>query len=166
MFKRLRSWFSWRFSLTRLVVAVVFLGVFVGLNLLGPKTLILSPALDTPAVQLEESGDVTILYGWPLIAARDNHAWNPASDGHIEALSLEQSRDGEWLPWTHQTYWLSEYEWLSRLGLWGLIEQQTPTGSFCFLPTNATINILFALTVLSLILCLHPRRKPEPEGAK
>jgi len=38
MWKWLRSWFGWRFSLIRLVVAVVFLGVFVGLNVqkIGP----------------------------------------------------------------------------------------------------------------------------------
>ena len=135
MFKWLRSWFAWRFSLTRLVVAVVFLGAFIGLNMrkIGPRR-----AIDPRGGQSEA---LAYSWGWPL------PVFLQEGDLNInDALVADSYR----LPLTHQTYLFCRGPTLPH---------HTPLGLGTAI-INCTINVLFALTVLSLILFLQiPRRK-------
>jgi len=59
----LRSWFSWRFSLARLVIAVVLLGALIGLNMrkVGPRPVGFTAG---PFGRLEI--DVVCYRGWPF----------------------------------------------------------------------------------------------------
>jgi hypothetical protein len=67
MWKWLRSWFAWRFSLGRLVVATVFLGAVVGLNVRDVRP----------------TDDVSYCSGWPIPFAYRWHQFehDPARDG-------------------------------------------------------------------------------------
>ena len=152
MWKWLRSWFAWRFRLTRLVVAVVFLGAFVGLNLMKQE------------VHLEE-GLTYDMWGWPMPVAwavYDTPAHVPT-----RLLSADDFDQREWLAWTHQAYHLAysiydwDYDWAKKLDT--RIPLKGDGEIFC---TWTAVNLLLASGLLTLILFFHPRRKPEPEGAK
>jgi len=141
MRKWLRSWFAWRFSLTRLVLAVVFLAAFVGLNVCGP--------------QKEMGGDVDIYWGWPLPSAEG--VYGPALGSYLTLEQAEQFEQFKWLPWTHQTYRLSyRWRWLHDW-VWPVDSR-----SVIFV-IPAIIDALVALIPIALILFLHPRRKPPDE---
>jgi hypothetical protein len=145
---------GYRFSLARLVVAVVFLGVFVGLN-------------------MRKIGPMEVLYGvpcsyrgWPLpfYGGRDERA-GELQDAAYQVrearaaceAALEDDRAYRVaaifyrLPLTHQTY---------RLLHWGTPHRFAPRPFIVY----AIIDTLFALTVLTLILFYHPRRKPPDEA--
>jgi hypothetical protein len=84
----LRSWFAWRFSLARLVIAVVFLGVVVGLNVqkIGPLW----------------CDELSYCYGWPFPAL----AVPIQTDEPLEWLGyLEITKSYRW-PWMHSVYGL------------------------------------------------------------
>ena len=157
MFKRcmyavpewLRSRFAWRFSLTRLVLAVLFLGAFVGLNArqIGPCLLLSSSSMS--------------YWGWPLpfVAVKDERKGllldalmgryagpEPESRKAVyeELKALRAAVRAYRIPPTHHTYYL--LNWL-------------PNGRI----VCAIIDTLFALTVLFLILFLYPRRRPTYE---
>ena len=147
MRKWLRSWFAWRFSLTRLVIAVLFLGASVGLNMreIGP-------------VWLEGFHDPTYLWGWPLaFALRHGRPVSevPFIDGdkrekwEVRYEAARRTARSYRLPCTHQTYRLLDWEYPVESAI-------CSEPAFVFL----AIDVLFALTVLSLILFLQiPRRK-------
>ena len=86
MWKWLRSCFAWRFSLTRLVIAVVFLGAFVGLNMrpIGP-------------VNSRDTGlgrEIVCLWGWPF-PARVREVWpNARESGAIDVRKPLHKRTG------------------------------------------------------------------------
>jgi len=124
----LHSWFAWRFSLTRLAMAVLFLGAFVGLNLrkIEPRQF--------------EVGEFTLIaescWGWPLpfVEGRDladafrttttTEFYNlpevvTMSVGHTSESPVNQPLVillPHELPRSHQTYRLFELnsmQWLS-----------------------------------------------------
>ena len=135
MWKWLRSWFSWRFSLRRLVVAVVFLGAFVGLNVCGPQT------------HVGGSAVVVSFWGWPLPArgkSEGTDVLTPSDLVEFDAL--------RWVPWTHCTYHLTKH----RSVRWVRYGKRELCG---YGPINALVGII----PLLLILFLHPRRKPPDE---
>ena len=147
MYRWLRPWFLWRFGLSRLVIAVVFLGAFVGLNMrvIGPQG----------------HGQFGTLYswGWPL-----PHEQKPGitSDQFCVHRHLKPSGyyvfDGDWyahmaavhsyqIPYTHLTYCLVRDD------------EGTSIPSFVLL-LNAALDTLFAAAALFMILFLQiPSRK-------
>jgi hypothetical protein len=166
MFKWLRSWFAWRFSLRRLVIATLFLGAVVGLNMqkIGP---IIHPY--EPQIPL-----LTYFWGWPLPCAND---WqNVPGEIQDEAgicrapevgtvdfeIYLEKFREHcivaehYQFPAFHQTY---------RLLIW-------VGGDWLFtyygVKVGAGVNVLIAFTTFALILFLKiPRRRdPSPLSAR
>ena len=142
MFRRLRSWFAWRFSLTRLVVAVVFLGVFVGLNV-------------CEATLLNGAGLTAVGQGWPLPFAAEFH-----SRQHTEPIQRDR-----WYPWTHKTYDIIRTGFFSELVFsdWGVIVLEADNRVFVIC---AIVDALVCLIPLTLILFLHPRRKlPDQASA-
>ena len=162
MWKWLRSWFAWRFSLTRLVIAVLFLGAVVGLNMreIGPRHW---PEDLIPAIS----------WGWPLpIAWELDQSFRAPVNGEPNPLTQEEL-SARWraagcyrFPLTHQTYRLLRWERDMR---WADPRHRDPprdfyvwtggvsTGGFLY---YAIIDVLFALIVLALILFLQiPRRK-------
>lgn len=143
MWKWLRSWFVWRFSLTRLVVAVLFLGVFVGLNLRGPK--------------FHGGYGVNTVWGWPLPVAMLTFQCDPSP----EPDSVKEQTGYEWIPWTHQTYHLFRLDSLRWLHSgWASFDWYMGDDLYIIYIVAAVANILLALTVLALILFLQiPRRK-------
>ena len=150
MWKWLRSWFAWRFSLTRLVVAVVFLGVFVGLNFRQLQVQV------EGGIPCEES-----FRGWPFPITFSACIVKPADALH--EVSSEQYDQFDWLPWTHQTYRLfCDPSWSTDD--WYVFRWKDPDSYVRIIILSAIINALFALTVLALILFLHPRRKPAEEA--
>ena len=70
MWKWLRSWFAWRFSLTRLVVAVVFLGAVLGLSLYPERI------NDGRAEQRN--------YGWPFACYSE---WGPRTPNSFTVMA-------------------------------------------------------------------------------
>jgi len=162
MWQWLRSWFAWRFSLTRLVIAVVFLGAFVGLNMrkIGP--------LDGEAFRPTE------YWGWPFPVV-----WSatPLPENLPDDFTEEEFKEAERrlaafetsasyrLPLTHKTYRFLEFrsfrwdgpEWDTFLIL------VTPQRDASISVSLVMIDALVLLVPLSLILFYHPRRKPEPE---
>ncbi len=136
MSKWFHSWFAWRFSLTRLVVAVVFLGAFVGLNVCGPRAPI---------------GDAVLFFwGWPL----------PGGSTHLEGpddftpADFHEFHSLRWVPWTHYTYHLTK----QRPVQWVRFGRRDLSG-------YGPINALVGLIPLFLILFLHPRRRTPPDEA-
>jgi hypothetical protein len=158
MWKWLRSWFAWQFSLRRLVIATVFLGAVVGLNAqkIGP--------LPTGYFLSSDAFPVIYARGWPF-PFLEELAYVGESDA-VRVLGVEPQNihfSNDWfvslqdraLPWTHQGYRLLD---LSSLG-W----QDTVIGRIAY----GAIDALFAFTMPFLILFLQiPRRRPEPEGAR
>jgi hypothetical protein len=144
MWKCLRSQFAWRFSLIRLVMAVVFLGIFFGLNVCGPTAQIVSSRGRTVASH----------WGWPLPFSVSERDFDAASDVLEEPVTSQQFSQLRWLPWTHKTY---------RIVL------LFPRGLFATgFAVCAIIDVLVGLVPLGLILFFHPRRRPpepEPETA-
>jgi hypothetical protein len=139
MWKWLGSWFAWRFSLTRLVVAVVFLGAFVGLNMRGPQS-----RWETLSVRYQ---------GWPLPITEQWEQWDAVSD----------EKEEDW-PWTHRTYYLMHLVPDSLLNWTTFSWKEQAFGDSAIGIGTAIIDILFALVPLALILFLHPRRKPTDEA--
>jgi len=144
MLRWIRSWFAWRFSLIRLVLATLFLGAFVGLNMHQISQPV-DYVVEHSGKKLEGSASHSY-YGWPL----------PFKGMYGDALvsveaepftgrratSIFYQNEYEWLPWTHQSY-----------RLFGHCMDKG------FLVNGAIIDALFALTVLSLTLLLQiPRR--------
>jgi hypothetical protein len=158
MFKWLRSWFAWRFSLTRLVVAVVFLGVLVGLNLCGPCVAFLPQ-------KGKDDRIISRIEGWPLPAIHMYYR-GQYIDAETESIPTETEEDNEfgWLPWTHQTYRLLEFDPLKGLFDWTRLFSSDDSYELTIYLAGTIIDALFALTVLSLILFLHPRRNPPAEA--
>jgi hypothetical protein len=150
MWKWLRYRFVWRFSLGRLMIATVFLGAVVGLNLqeIGPIMCDLGS---------EYSGNYRVCYwGWPLpLFASDEPAWR----------KWENRYNGDYddpvpcrLPWTHKIYHLAGgFAALRHSGVGSKMHSHV-------IICGAIIDALFALTVLSLILFVQiPCRKaPGP----
>jgi hypothetical protein len=155
MRKWLRERFAWRFSLIRLVLAVVFAGASMALNILGPKIHVLLPELKGIPAQTR----VLTLAGWPFPAYREYHEWDSASDNHREPITLEAAQTYDWLPWTHWAYSSMESDWFYWLQECWNVDWDTHS----FFPVLAIIDGILVLTVLALILFFHPRRKPEPE---
>jgi len=157
MLKWLRSWFTWRFSLTRLVVAVVFLGVAMGLNMKE-----IGPFVVHKRYGGEDVAWVCRQWGWPLPVHTRVDVWErpplPRNDPEsVVAILIEwkervRSLRSYRLPLSHLTY-------VPVAGgtYWAAFEREP-------LWLYRIIDALFALTVLTLILFLHPRSKPE--GAK
>ena len=150
--------FSCRFSLTRAVLASLFLGAILGLNVrtIGP--------LAVP------SGIPFKCHGWPLpySVAKDDDAppepWGSV-DGRFRRIIADAERRTTWLlhrkavesyrfPFTHQAYRLLDLEIL------GAEDTEGTLGKQGYLVYFAIFNGLFVLTVLTLILFLQiPRRK-------
>ena len=123
MLKWLRSWFTLRFSLTRLIIAIVFLGAFVGLNMRE-----IGPVVHGEHVRPIESPHY--LWGWPLPFIEQKEAWDQTEIGRwlsaaMEELQSDRMAVGEFmarfaaraaadrsrlLPWTHPTYRVLELE--------------------------------------------------------
>ena len=152
MRRSLRSWFAWRFSLTRLVVAMVFLGAFVGLNVSKQE---LFPTW---------TGAVWTFRGWPLPITCQPREWDPSSDSHLEPPADYSPR--EWAQWTHQTYRLAQVEHFNWLTSLGVITWDAQNGTNDVFTCCAVIDALFALTILALILFLQipPRKVAAREG--
>lgn len=177
MRKWLRSWFVWQFSLTRLVIAVVFLGAFLGLNVrrIGPSV-----------YQVPLSGRVSSPPDpnpTPTLIVRHFRGWPFPFTGSTEALmrrDAEMNSDvldhapAEFLngkdffetpygffesPWTHRTYYLiSSFRNAPASGPIGL-----DLVGYIIL---GIIDALFALTGLTLILFYHPRHNPQNPGTR
>ena len=160
MLKWLCSWFVWRFRLARLVVAVVCLSVFVGLNTrrVGPTTSLVgrNTILDLPHCYR----------GWPLPISKQlaNSELQESVRSHhskgkeVETYDSWQART-EWNqrwndaglyepPMTHKTYLVLRWDSLRWLG------------SKAGLVVCGIIDVLFALTIIAVILFLQiPRAK-------
>jgi len=160
MRKWLRSWFAWRFSLIRLVIAVVFLGAFVGLNTrrIGPAVYQMQLSSPPPALIVRH------FRGWPFPFSGSTEAVS-RRQAEMDSVVLDRApadflngkRDGFFEPaWTHRTYFLiSPFRNVPESGPIALdLEGYIALG---------TIDALFALVVLTLILFLRPRRKPPDE---
>jgi len=167
MLNWLRPWFAWRFSLTRLVVAVVFLGAFVGLNVRVPQ-------MESLALT-----QVVGFRGWPLpVIAEVSRMPIPDDPSSSPSLSEGYYKQYKWLPWTHQTYRLflpdlntSSPSWLASD--WATYYSPNLAEIRATVSSNwsaiygicAVIDALFVITGLALILCLQiPRRKPEDDA--
>ena len=134
----IRNGLAWRFSLRRLILAVLFLAVFVGLNIHGPQY----------------SG--RCYQGWPLPIAVQVRRQNTTLVVH-----------DDYLPWTHATYGLTSLDLVEWLSVATKVKWKEQTRTCYLTISGAIIDILFRLTVLAYILFRHPRRKPpEPEGTK
>jgi hypothetical protein len=146
MWKWLRSWFAWQFSLRRLVVAVVLFGAVVGLNVreIGPKH-VASWASFSPGVT------VASYWGWPLAHTIEFDEWKldrwwddedtqAAKDPQVERAKAAVAYR---LPLTHQTYRLAGY---------------FPSTAYRR-PLFAIIDALVAIIPLALILFL-----PDPSA--
>jgi len=160
MWKWLHPCFAWRFSLTRLVVAVVFLGAFVGLNMRKIRPCFAYWSSQAP---------VAYLQGWPLpftyeCMNAEKAFFIAAADNNIDPESAEERRaferavvDGDVrdyvsLPWYYAAYRLLEWPQTDWLG--------THDGrDFC-----GIIDALVGLVPLILILFFHPRCKPPDEA--
>ena len=143
MLNWLRSEFRGRFSLTRLLIATVFLGGFVGMNMhkIGPTRL---------------TSGIYNYYGWPLpfIAMNDQREYHPpfeAPENCDELLKAHNAFMEDYnsyrIPLHHQAYCLLRGDSLRNL--------DTERGRILC----AVINILFALVVFVLILLLQPPRR-------
>jgi hypothetical protein len=159
MWKWLRSWFAWRFSLGRLVVATVFLGAFLGLNMrkIGPYG----------GFGLPDKIHVVAYWGWPLPFIRSRQNWyrppitNPATADKIQQewdAWVEKNLANE-IPLSHQTYYAFEWWPLSQ---WPFNDVTTESG----VVLGRIIDAVFALTVLFLILFLQIPRRKAPEQVK
>jgi hypothetical protein len=151
MWKWLRSWFAWRFSLGRLVIATVFLGAVVGLNV---------REIRPEAAWSVDGNDLVDCYrGWPFpfIVTRVNQPNCPPAI--IEAFIREHGTGVKAfqrysIPDTHRWSYNWGSKWLyCRRGLGG--EKDFVTGGI--------IDALFALTGVALILFLQIPRRKEPE---
>jgi hypothetical protein len=154
MWKWLRSWFAWRFSLGRLVVATVFLGGIVGLNT-QDISLPVDYQVHRSGDRIEEGHTAHTFCGWPL----PFNCLNSSELGRIAAtqgtlaITTFDPTDFDWLPWTHQAY--------------RLLDLCAESGLFV---DCAILDVLLALAMLSLSLSLQiPRRKtlapPPPARA-
>jgi hypothetical protein len=150
MWKWFRSWFAWRFSLARLVVAVVFLGAVVGLNCrkIGPTYL-----TDLPACY----------FGWPLPLAEEAGSYERSyrifEDYYIAWANRSpdcEALEKKWyaysdaarhpLPLTHQAYRILSRKQRSEIRWW--------------LTIYGLIDVVLCITPTVLILILQmPRRK-------
>ena len=180
MRKWLSGWFTWRFTLARLVVAVVILGVLIGLN-----TSQIARPLSYSRVCDERIVEMVSYRGWPFcftctsvdfldsdVALEDLGLPVPAFESfksvgeewgygaqvrqwdwaNRERL-LAYDAQCDWLTWTHQTYRLLDLDSARWTGWNGELRV-----------SGVLINALFALSVLALMLFLQiPRRK---EAAK
>jgi hypothetical protein len=160
MRKWLRGWFAWRFSLGRLVIATVVLGVIIGLSLckIGPIYLI----------DYEPSGFSIEFRGWPLPFIAEQV--RPGTEEPVRICDRELTVDEEaqlsryqreyWeligaglsyqMPLTHLQYRLLDYpsaQWL--LSGNGLI--------FC-----GIVDLLVMICIPSLILFLQIPRRQAP----
>jgi hypothetical protein len=153
MWKWLRSWFAWRFSLGRLVIATLFLGVVVGLNMqkVGPKFV--------------DGSWPAYYWGWPfpIIWEWDRHEfytnalgiaedhWRTTEFTEAEAAAINEAGAGLVAarryqePLTHRAYCL--------------LELFSP--SLTLFVLFAVLDTLFTLTVLALILFLQIPRRGE-----
>jgi hypothetical protein len=135
MRKWLREWFAWQFSLRRLLVATVFLGVVLGLNL-----------------QRVPHSDRMSLWGWPLPVTRRLDIFFSADE------TKEQRDQFQWIPWTHQTYHVLRLNSFGEAFGWASLNWDDPNRAnrlFRFFVVGTVIDALFALTVLFLILFLQ-----------
>jgi len=152
MRKWLRSWFAWRFSLTRLVIAVAFWAAFVGLNVCGPQYQIHG---------FERKGRLVVEYfGWPVAFRSGTRPWDATSDPLLEFMTRERLDENEWLPWTHQTYRLTGSNLYFILTRWAVVHRDRSEINII----DAVLDVVFAIAVLTLILFLHPRRKPPDKA--
>jgi len=140
-------------------VAVVFLGVFVGLNI---------RTFGRPTYwRTELSCFFTFSWGWPSPV----YARVPPVPDQIDGMAHEQFRSmcingspsvrAYRLPWTHQTYCLAESLDFPDCPEWGVIQvSATPESDSYIYVLSIIINALFTITALALILFLQiPRRK-------
>jgi len=132
-------------------VAVVFLGAFAGLNLCGPEF----EFVGSEGVAHQKA------WGWPCAIALRCRSLDVPS-GMVRQVSFEELDTGEWIPWTHQTYNITaadSFRWL-RSKEWTLITWQQDDGIFCIFVLDTILDVLFFLSVFTLILFLQiPRRK-------
>jgi hypothetical protein len=150
MWKWLRSWFAWRFSLRRLVVATVFLGAFVGLNVqeIGP----MRPRKREGAIV---PGASVCFRGWPLPFSCQQLGFEL---GWVDAAAAAETYR---IPWTHQTYCMLAVESCNRDGEFLL---NYPNNKLLL----GSTDLFAAIIPLCLILFLQiPRRKessPPPSA--
>jgi hypothetical protein len=146
MWKWLRSWFAWRFSLVRLVVCIVFLAACIGLNF--------------REIMPPPRGVEPVYYGWPLPCTVKWDVDLVPNARALEHFLFDEGKHARWLttrshllPLTHQTYRLIEFKslrWFYSQN--GLI-------------VCGILNGLFGLAVLFPILFLQlPRRKVAAKG--
>ena len=135
MWKWLSSWFSWRFSLKRLVIAVFFLGAFVGLNArkIEPRAVTAGGCI----LVVEPS------WGWPLPFT---------STAHVSESRRPSSPETQELPRTHQSYRLLDSYWSSDL-LQAAIFWGEDFHVLC-----SIFDVLFLVTVLAIVLLFQPPR--------
>ena len=166
MRKWIGVWFAWRFSLARLVIAVLFFGAFLGLN-----TRRIGPAVHQwPGSEMIVAGGANSTSQTPILIVTHFRGWPFPFTGSREGLSRDAEMDSDVLdhapadfsnserdgffepPWTHRTYSLiSPFRNPPMKGLIPLdLEGYIVLG---------VIDALFALVVLSLILFLRPRSK-------
>ena len=172
MRKWIGVWFAWRFSLTRLVIAVLFLGAFLGLNTrrIGPAVHQLPESEMIVAGGANSASQTPVLIvthfrGWPFPFTRSTGGLSRDAEMNSDVLDRapadfsDSERDGFFEPpWTHRTYSLiSPFRNPPMKGLIPLdLEGYIVLG---------VIDALFALTVLALILFLQlPRRKVAAKG--
>ena len=153
MGKWLNGWFAWRFGLTRLMVAMLFLGAYVGLNLkmTGPFLSELPSTLVGRAAQFE------YYWGWPVPLLVDQRHYTETKVFGQRNEFLDKVEPPS-IPWTHSGHQLLE------VGPSGGILESTaahwPGSTFSVVIAGVFTNFLFGLAVSQLILFLQiPRRK-------
>jgi len=167
MWKWLCSWFAWRFSLTRLMMATMLLAALLGLNsrvvqgelvIWETERVIVSrgdPVWGWPApfIQGDRKHELVPPISGVLLNPPASADVLPPSDAGAAAMYPPSAAvDLEQMPWTHKTYQLLMYD-----ADWQL-SQSTPGKTFVF--SGIIINAVFALAALALILFLQiPRRK-------
>lgn len=165
MWKCLRSWFAWRFSLRRLLIATVLLGALVGLNFrrIGPTVML---GASWPG----EAGPPINYYGWPLPWAveLDGDFWDLQRQFVGDVRSAENQRVLAQLnarhdaaksyryPLTHWTYCFFD----ERGVAWILITDLAPRRICPVFVYHGLFDVFFAMIVIALILFFRPRSKP------
>jgi hypothetical protein len=152
-----RCYYRWRFSLQRLIIASMFLGAVIGLNVRE-----VGPWWQPYDFYTSRYAILSHCWGWPFPfhAKMDSTAgyghmqtwWNLDRDTDAPVTDAGQSVD---LPCTHFTYRLLKLD----------VRLDGPAGGG-FVVWGGVIDAIFALTVVALILFLHLRRQPpELENA-
>jgi len=124
---------------------MLFLAVFVGLNVSGP--------------QVDGGSYVARFWGWPFPIYEGVNRKQRPEGGHPDAYY----REYKWLPWTHKTYHIffsDRFDWL-RIELFEP-RWEDANGSSAIPTFWVVMDALVAIIPLVLILCIQIPRREVP----